>query len=422
MSRDAFVVIAGVCFAASLSVTGAAAQQSLERASQLPAKQAVTGQDQPGCGNLGPGDHMMVTIYQREDLSRVYQVRADGRISFPTIGELDVQGKSVQSFEQLLAQRLEAVWSRPVHVSAEISERRPLFVIGEVDRPGSYPYTPGITVLQAVALSGGFFRPGVRAGNTIEVTREAARLGQARAELKRALTRFARLEAEQAQSAMIEVPQRLRQLATNAEIDELIAAERRIMEERGNARNSEIEGREAVLELLSEEITALEKKLESIAEQTRYAREEMAPIEQLSDRGLSPRSQLFTMQRVVANLEAEGMEVSARIARSKQNRAEIERAKALYKSTSAVSLQDEINATADKIAATELALYYSERILQDLNDLSGGETAAIAAPTMSYAVLRASGEKESWQQATQVTPLCPGDVLQVRFAGPGGSG
>ena len=113
-------------------------------------------QPDPGPYRLGVGDQVRILILEEPQFTDLYTVNDAGMISLPVIGSLAVSNLTTAELERADAQRLEQGFIEKAHVSAEIRTYRPVYIIGEVSRPGRYPYEPGMTVLTAVAVSGGF--------------------------------------------------------------------------------------------------------------------------------------------------------------------------------------------------------------------------------------------------------------------------
>jgi len=105
---------------------------------------------------LGVGDRVKVTVYSHPDLSGEFEVDSAGRISLPLIQHVDAAGLTVQEFEAAVAAKLKPDYLRNPRVNAEVLNYRPFYIIGEVNEPGSYPYVNGMTVINAVAVAGGF--------------------------------------------------------------------------------------------------------------------------------------------------------------------------------------------------------------------------------------------------------------------------
>jgi polysaccharide biosynthesis/export protein len=105
---------------------------------------------------LGPGDRLRVSVFNREELTGEFTVGTQGRISYPLVGEVEVANRTIPEFTTQLSQQLQNGYVRDPIVSVEIAQYRPFYILGEVNRPGAYPYSPGMTVMGAVATAGGF--------------------------------------------------------------------------------------------------------------------------------------------------------------------------------------------------------------------------------------------------------------------------
>ncbi|MGE3623594.1 MAG: polysaccharide biosynthesis/export family protein, partial [Bdellovibrionales bacterium] len=105
---------------------------------------------------LGVGDKLEITVFGEEDLSGIFQVSSTGTISMPLIGEVSVAGRTAGDVQRDIAGKLEQGYMKNPHVSMQVSSYRPFFIVGEVMKPGSYTYVNGMTVINAVALAGGY--------------------------------------------------------------------------------------------------------------------------------------------------------------------------------------------------------------------------------------------------------------------------
>jgi len=105
---------------------------------------------------LKEGDLLRVSVWGEEMLDRETRVLPDGNISFPLVGSVAVAGMRVDAVQDLLAERVAEYIPEPdVSVEVRESSGNRVFVLGKVQRPGSFPlYTP-LTVVQALALAGG---------------------------------------------------------------------------------------------------------------------------------------------------------------------------------------------------------------------------------------------------------------------------
>lgn len=106
---------------------------------------------------LGEGDRFELRVYQEPDMSGEYLVSAPGLIQFPLIGEVVVIGRGCGAIEAEIADRLADGYIRNPSVSCQVLEVNSLAIVvsGEVGAPGVFPYTPELTVVEAIALAQG---------------------------------------------------------------------------------------------------------------------------------------------------------------------------------------------------------------------------------------------------------------------------
>jgi len=107
---------------------------------------------------LGANDRLRITVFGQPTLTGEYQLDGNGVLSFPLIGNIPANGVTVSQLQQAIAAKLEPDYLVNPNVSAEVVNRRPFYVIGEVQKPGNYSYVTNMTALNAVAMAGGFTR------------------------------------------------------------------------------------------------------------------------------------------------------------------------------------------------------------------------------------------------------------------------
>ncbi|MGH1573725.1 polysaccharide biosynthesis/export family protein [Methylobacterium sp. P31] len=136
------------------------------------------------------------TYALRSEMSGESVVQADETISLPILGSIPVQGLSTQALEDEIRARFREVVGRPAKASVSLLERPPISVVGPVKQPGTYKFTPGMTVLHAVALAGGLDQKPSENWAGLEVARDAARATTASQKLSKSLASLAVLRAE----------------------------------------------------------------------------------------------------------------------------------------------------------------------------------------------------------------------------------
>lgn len=115
--------------------------------------------------SLGAGDVLEVFVWKEPDLSTTVTIRPDGRVALPLAGELRASGRTIQEIQERITSRLKEYLDLPV-VTVMVKEINSpqISVLGEVRRPGRYRVTERVTILDAIALGGGFTEFADRSG------------------------------------------------------------------------------------------------------------------------------------------------------------------------------------------------------------------------------------------------------------------
>jgi polysaccharide export outer membrane protein len=145
------MILAVVCAAA---VCGADDKKPQEPASPAAASPiAINSQDYV----IGDSDVLAINVWHEPDLTRVVPVRSDGKISLPLLGDVLARGLSPAQLQAKLTQQLKSLLENPeVTVIVQESHSKHFSIVGLVVKPGSYDLSQRITVLDAIALAGGF--------------------------------------------------------------------------------------------------------------------------------------------------------------------------------------------------------------------------------------------------------------------------
>ena len=104
---------------------------------------------------LAANDRIRVVVVGQEKLSREFAVDGSGLIVFPLLGPIQAGGRTTAELEEAIAAKLEPDYLMNPSVSVELVQRPPVFVVGEVENPGSFAYKSGTTVQGVIAMAGG---------------------------------------------------------------------------------------------------------------------------------------------------------------------------------------------------------------------------------------------------------------------------
>jgi polysaccharide export outer membrane protein len=129
------------------------AQQTLQLA-PIPLDDQGISQDY----QIGPEDVVEVMVWKNADLSRVVNVRPDGKISLPLIGDIQAAGYTALQLKDEITEQLNTYYKESPQVSVIVQQINSyaIYILGEVRRPGKYTVKTGTTFLQAISLAGGF--------------------------------------------------------------------------------------------------------------------------------------------------------------------------------------------------------------------------------------------------------------------------
>jgi len=105
---------------------------------------------------LGSGDKIHISIFGQPDLNGDFAVDGGGSIQLPLIGSVKAAGLTVTEFQKQVTSKFADGYLVNPNVDVEVLSYRPFYIIGEIRAPGQYSYVNGMSILNAIALAGGF--------------------------------------------------------------------------------------------------------------------------------------------------------------------------------------------------------------------------------------------------------------------------
>lgn len=121
-----------------------------------PGSQARSLADPVAAHRLGAGDKVRIQVFGEDDLSVSERVSDRGTIAYPLLGELQVADLTTAALAQLIDSRLRGPYLVDPRVTVSIEEYRVFYIMGQVNRPGAYPFAPGLTIRKAISIAGGY--------------------------------------------------------------------------------------------------------------------------------------------------------------------------------------------------------------------------------------------------------------------------
>lgn len=340
-----------------------------------------------------------------------YVVGADGNVNFPMVGATLGAGKTSAQLAAEIGSGLQqalGLATTPT-VTVEVAQYGPIFVSGDIAAPGEYPFAPNLSVVKALALAGGE-RRGAEASSRPEreMLTTSGALQVLEDEYDRLLIRRARLDAELAGQSEIPVPP---ELEGKPGVDNLIAAERAILEAQKRQADAQTTSLADQIDLLTSQIGAFQLKQGSTETQLVAAREQLDRIATLSDDGLALASRVASLQTNVADLESRLLDTQTAALQARQDIAAANREQALMADQRISDLSLERQTVDGQIGALALKIATQRGLVQEAALHTGAALPDDTAPGYAYSIIRDGAEIP----ADLNTPLAAGDVVIARL-------
>jgi len=368
---------------------------------------------------LGIADRLKVKVQEWPDLNGEYAVTPDGVVSLPLIGNIDVIGLRLndltQEISNRLARRSEGA-ERPL-AAAEIVQYRPFSIVGDVQRPGEYPYRPGLTVLQAISLAGGYYRPEVglfRLDRDVAVARGDIRTLSIKQ--TRLIARAARLTAMLAGRSDILLPPEFNEQKDNSVIRAIMESERAALGMANDAVHSERMALDEIKTLYRQEIASLRGQIEALAQEDTTIQQQLKDMRSLSARGLALMPTLFNLERAAAQIANEKMSLQTAIVRAEESITLAEhRLRERDLERDRVNTRD-LQQTKEELADVRARLRTAADLLAEAQisaPAEARERLSDEGQRPDFTLIRRDGETTRELAADETTLVVPNDVIKI---------
>lgn len=349
-------------------------------------------------------------------ISGDYTVGDSGNVSLPFVGDLPASGRTTTEVAEEIGvkiQKLFGLRDRP-SASVEMAQYRPVYLYGEVQTPGEYPYAPNMTVLKAISLGGGLRRAdnGQRfARDFIYSSGESAVQVAAR---NRLLIRRARLQAEIGKRDKITLPEELKNAPG---VDELLASETALMESRDKRQKRQLAALGDLKSLLQSEIASLAKKTETQTRQLELVTEDRDNVDSLAEKGLALSQRKLSLEQRVADVQSSLLDIDTASLKAKQEMSKATQDETNLRDDWDAQLAQELQNTEAELDALTLKLGTSRDLMTEAL-MQSAEAAQLAeqSANITYTIIREKDGKPAEMAATENTPVLPGDVIKVNAA------
>jgi hypothetical protein len=365
---------------------------------------------------LGPQDKLRIKVYEWPALSDEVTVSADGIISLPLIGNVNAAGMSATGLAREIADQLqsrEKLAGKP-YAAVEVLQYRSFYVLGDVQRPGDYPYRPGMTVLMALSISGGMYRGAEDLGLLRDAIVGQGTLATLNAKKSELVVRLARLKGELGGKNMLELD-----ATTNGSSrrpsESLVQQENAILAAQGIAFNNRVAKLRLQIELYREEVRLLEARMASSIKQQKSAEREAQALKQLGDRGLGILPREAATERLAAQIEGDQREIDTLVVKARQNIEQTEAEIMKLADDREKELRTAIHDASRQLEDVELQIVTQSNLIAEVQLRSGTLLlASQGAANLRFRITRRDIDGRSQEFTAKADDIVePGDVITV---------
>jgi protein involved in polysaccharide export with SLBB domain len=372
---------------------------------------------------LRPDDKLSIKVFQFPELGGDYTVSANGNISIPPIGELHAAGSSAIELSRAISDRLvKSGFSSKPGATVDVAQSRPIYLMGDVQKPGEYPYRHGLTALQAISLAGGWFReidPGLsRLGReAISIGGDAHYLATRYFQL---LSQRARLSAELTLNGEMTVPLELaREAKDDPTVAQLLQRERALLRVNVDAVKQRVSALEKTRDLYQEQIDAVAHQIQANKTQRDSVQKELGTVKTLMADGLSPKSRQWNLERMEGQLEMTDQGFQSLILQTRENMAQVDQKILDLKNDHESMVNSQLQQNVMGLEEVSVKLGTSRKLMVDAQERSNiiGASSTSVVDSRRLTVTRMLNGKAMTIDADESTELLPGDVLNVDAPG-----
>ena len=345
-----------------------------------------------------------------------FVVTQAGTVVLPVIGAVPVANLDGAGLAAEVAKRLQArigLVNKP-DTTVEILQYPPIYVVGDVTTPGEYRFHDGLTVLQALALSGGAFRSEADKSSQDQI-KLVGELRGVETNIVRSMARIARLEAETRQDKEITFPAVPQSGMDGQVVREIFAQERIIFATRANEIDRQAKSLAELRDLLTAEIDVLQEKIKTAEESITSAQNELSGVKVLVEKGIAVTSRQTDLERALAGFRTDRLDQVTAVMRARQAITEATRNLDGLRDKQRTEIAGELQQERANLEQLTLKRETAQKVLLEILASSPRAADAEERPLV-YAITRNTEGRVEEITARETTALAPGDVVKVSFA------
>jgi polysaccharide export outer membrane protein len=372
---------------------------------------------------LPPHTKIKLTVVQWMPTKGVYEqwgtlggeftVSEAGALSMPVLGSVPVGDLDNNGLAAEIAKRLKdkiGLVEAPM-AAVEILDYSPVYVVGDVARPGEYKFNTGLTVLQAFAMSGGEFRATAAFQSSTDVTRLLGELKELDDSIIRSSTKIERLQAEMSGAKALDF------VKPSSNTDQFAAAiysqEQVIFSARANLLERKSKSLMELRDLLTEEIHVLDEKTKSMDANIKSIQQQVDSTASLIAKGALVATRQGEIERVLRTYQDDKLDITTAIMRARQSISQTTRdLQALYDERQ-TEVASELQSERALLVQLKVKRETSQKLMLDNLSALADEPRQGEKPMLTFTIVRRDNKNMKEIGASETTALLPGDVIKV---------
>lgn len=365
---------------------------------------------------VATGDVLTISVYGDPGLTGLFPVSADGTIGYPLLGNVNVVDQTVNDIGALISRDLAShVANRSVAVA--VKEYAPIFVVGDVQKPGKYEYRPGMIVLELFALGGGLRESNAQRDTSgIQLIAAQQEYEDMSMQLLSQDIRRVRLEAELNDTEFEYKGDEIGLVRDRTALEKIVESEKSLFRLRLSAQQDEKTNLDVQRQNFIQEIDTLEKSNVMRTQQLELLDMDVNASKELVTRGAASESALRERKRELLSMNQQVLESTSFLARAQQNKSEVERRILELKSKRHNDAATELRETSLDIMRLKKKLAFSLQSMAEIGSTARRVSSLEDMIQTKFFIVRQVAGTYRETAADEHTQVRAGDVVRVRLS------
>jgi chromosome segregation ATPase len=292
--------------------------------------------------------------------------------------------------------------------------------MGDVQKPGQYPYRPGLTVLEAISIAGGYYRPELgllRLGRDVALA--SGDINTQKIKLNRLVVHEARLSAALAGREDFPLPQELLKSKDDPETSAIMKNEQAALSLEREMKQIELASFETIKSLYKNEIGTLQGQVQALSEEKESIGTQLGQLRSMAAKGLALSPTMFALERSLAQVSNEQMSARTAIVRANENITLGEQRITQFQQERDRLNSKDLQQTRDTIAETRAKIETATVLLDEAQNRAPAEAHELLSQDHErqvFAIFRRDGETTRQVVADETTSVAPDDVIKIPTA------